>query len=143
MKTFYISSGLLFEDKDLAIITTNSSQLTEMSLEVDTFVKGTVHVDATCYGEETEVILETSYTGKFDWLDRTDIADYTPQVLFDINQDGWVETQIDVDYFKETDEPFYVATNVRMSEGCNFKFEDLSMDLQKKIVEVIESRINE
>ena len=40
------------------------------------------------------------------WMDRTDIADYTPQVLFDINQDGWVETQIDVDYFKETDEPF-------------------------------------
>ena len=143
MKNLYIASGLLFEDKDLAIITTNSSQLTEMSLEVDTFVKGTVHVDATCYGEETEVILETSYTGKFDWLDRTDIADYTPQVLFDINQDGWVETQIDVDYFKETDEPFNVATNVRMSEGCNFKFEDLSMELQKKILEKIESRIND
>ena len=86
MKNLYIASGLLFEDKDLAIITTNSSQLTEMSLEVDTFVKGTVHVDATCYGEETEVILETSYTGKFDWLDRTDIADYTPQVLFDRNR---------------------------------------------------------
>ena len=48
MKTLYIASGLLFEDKDLAIITTNSSQLTEMSLEVDTFVKGTVHVDAAC-----------------------------------------------------------------------------------------------
>ena len=143
MKNLYIASGLLFEDKDLAIITTNSSQLTEMSLEVDTFVKGTVHVDATCYGEETEVILETSYTGKFDWLDRTDIADYTTQVLFDINQDGWVETQIDVDYFKETDEPFYVAANVRMSEGCNFKFEDLSMELQKKILEKIESRIND
>ena len=143
MKTFFFRTGLIFEDKDLAIITTNSDQLTEITLEVDTFVKGTVHVDATGYGEETEVILETSYTGKFHWLDRTDIADYTPQVLFDIEQDGWCENQIDVDRFEDTDIPFYIATNVRMSEGCNFKFEDLSMELQNKIINEIESRIND
>lgn len=107
-------------------------------VEVDESVEvipAEIYVDATGYGDNIECLIEVIAD---NFLDMSDIADYYPEVEFTTTnkRESCIEWRNnDIAYPEQT---IQVVEHLNMGSDCNFKFDDLSIELQEIVMKVID-----
>ena len=118
--TGYLSLGWAFSDKDLAIVSTNTTHIIEIEVPEGTYlIDGHFVIDE---DEKGQCILVPLLTGD---LDPTDVLDYTAYIEID-HSISWEEDNDDNEYKINVLDSFE-------TKGLNFKIGDLSLKLQNQI----------